>query len=306
MFSNGDLVGLRAFVAVAQDLSFVRASEQLGVSASALSQTIRCLEARIGVRLFNRTTRSVSLTDVGQKLFDQTGPAFTAVSEALAVAIESQSRPAGTVRVYSPRLAADKFLTPILKNFTSAYPDVVVDITVDGAVSDFVAKGYDVIIHLGEVIEKNFVARRLSLDLKQIAVASPEYIARHGIPDTPRDLTSHTCIRWRWPGEAKPYAWEFYESGRWFSVNVNGSLITTDREIITKSALQGLGIAFLAEDYVCKYIDTGELIPLLIEWSFPFSGFYLSYSDHRNISPATRVFIDTVFAASRRKIHIKQ
>jgi DNA-binding transcriptional LysR family regulator len=292
MIPTSDYGGLRAFVAVAEALSFGRAADALGVSSSALSQTIRGLEDRVGARLLNRTTRSVSLTEAGRALFERVRPAVDELGAAIDQLRAADGRPTGTVRIHSFRSAAELFLTPMLPEFARAYPEIVLDITLDDTVVDIVSGGFDAAIRLGEIIERDMVALRLGPELRQIAVASPAYLAERGTPATPHDLVSHTCIRWRWPGHASPYAWEFQEDGRWFTVAVAGPLIASNREFGINAALGGVGIAFAVEEVVAPFLADGRLVPLLERWSAPFPGFFLCYPQQRHMAPALRTFID--------------
>src|SRR5262249_9621215 len=198
ILSTADFGQLRAFVAVAEALNFTRAADRLGVSSSALSQLVRALEERVGVRLLHRNTRSVSLTEAGERLLERVRPAVQELATALGQTSHLREQPAGLVRIHCFRTAADQFIRPLLRSFNDTYPDVVLDITIDDEVVDIVAGRYDVAIRIGEVIERDMVAVRLGPDLRQIAVASPEYLARHGAPQHPRDLLSHQCIGWRW------------------------------------------------------------------------------------------------------------
>lgn len=299
LLSGSDYGQLRAFVVVGELSSFSRAAEVLGVSPSALSQMVRGLEERVGVRLLNRTTRSVALTEAGANLFHRVRPAVSELGEAIGQLRVYRERPAGAVRIHAFRSAAANYLEPMLASFTRSYPDVVLDITIDDEVVDIVAGGYDVAIRIGEVIERDMIAVRLGPDLRQLAVASPDYLAAHGYPKHPRDLVNHRCIRWRWPGHAMPYAWEFYEDGRWFSVVVNGPLIVDDKEIMRRAALNGVGIGFGAEQAVADDIEAGRLVPLLEQWSAPFPGLFLCYPQQRQMSPALRAFIDAVREAAK-------
>src|ERR1700678_3042533 len=294
LLSGADYNQLRAIVAVGELLSFSRAAEALAVSPSALSQMVRGFEERVGVTLLNRTTRSVALTDAGENLFRRVRPAVSELGDAIGQVRRYRERPAGTVRVHAFRSAADAYIEPILPAFTQAYPDVVLDITLDDGVVDVVGGGFDAAIRIGEVIERDMVAVQLGAELRQIAVASPGYLAVHGRPEHPRDLVSHRCIRWRWPGRATPYAWEFFENGSWFAVAVGGPLIVNDKEMALRAALQGVGIGFAVEATVADHIAAGRLEPLLERWSAPFPGLFLCYPQQRQMAPALRAFIDAV------------
>jgi DNA-binding transcriptional LysR family regulator len=294
LLSTTDFGQLRAFVAVAEALNFTRAAEKLGVSSSALSQLVRSLEERVGVRLLHRNTRSVSLTEAGDRLFQRVKPAVEELGAAIGQTSHLREQPVGLVRIHCFRTAADLYVRPILRSFHEAYPDVVLDITVDDEVVDVVEGRFDAAIRIGEVIEKDMVAIRLGPDLRQVAVASPDYLARRGSPQHPRDLLSHQCIGWRWPGHERPYKWEFLENGQWFEVAVEGPIIANSKEFCLQAALDGVGIAFPTDQLSAPHIAAGRLVPLLERWSAPFPGFYLCFPAQRQMAPPLRAFIDAV------------
>jgi DNA-binding transcriptional LysR family regulator len=292
--SNSDFGQLRAFAAVASLRSFSRAAALLGVSASAVSQTVRGLEERVGIQLLNRTTRSVSLTQAGELLFARVRPAMAEIGAALGDAQRYGARPAGTVRVHSFRFPAARFITPILAEFSAAYPEITLDITLKDEVVDIVGSGFDAAIRIGELIERDMVAVRLSPDLSQIAVAAPDYLAQYGTPRHPRDLAAHRCVGWRLPGRDRVYEWEFFEDGKWFEVAVKGPLIASDKEFGLKAAIDGAGIAFTIREMAEAAIADGRLVPLLEQWAAPFPGYFLCYPAQRQMAPALRAFIDAV------------
>lgn len=291
---GSEFAELRAFVTVAEQGNFARAASTLRISPSTLSQIIRELEERLGVRLLNRTTRSVSITEAGQRLLSRFKPAMEEMQAAVADASNLRDRPAGTVRLHTSRSAAVVVIEPLFGRFFEAFPEVILDITTDDAVTNIVAAGFDVSVRLGELLEEDMVAVRVSADIRQLAVASPAYLARHGRPQTPGDLHAHRCINWRWPGTTGLYNWEFAQDGRWFSVAVNGPLIVSHRDTALRAALQGVGIAFYGEHAVRPYIDTGELVPLLEEYSPTFPGWHLCYPKQRHTSAPVRAFVDFV------------
>ena len=284
---------LRAFVVVGELLSFTRAADALGTSPSALSQSIKALEESLGAQLFHRTTRRVALTEAGTTLLRRTRPAVTELTDAVDQLHRHGATAAGTVRIHAFRSAATKFLDPVVPAFTRAYPHVVLDITLDDAVVDVVAGGYDCSLRIGEVIERDMIALRLGPDMRQLAVAAPSYVKQHGKPKHPRELTKHACVRWRWPGQITPYAWEFYDDG-WFEVAVDGPLIVNDKEMNLRATLAGVGIGFLIDNVVAEPIKKGKLVPLLEAFSAPFPGIFLCYPQQRQMAPALRAFIDTV------------
>ncbi|WP_245319322.1 LysR family transcriptional regulator [Consotaella salsifontis] len=294
-----DFAQIRAFLAVAETLNFSRAAERLGVTPSALSQTIRAFEAEVGQQMFQRTTRSVVLTEAGLHLRGRMEPAVAEMAAALTQA-RSKGGPRGTVRIVAFRSAAERFLLPILPDLRRDLPDVTLDITLDDAVGDPVADGFDIAIRIGEVIAQDMIAVPLGADLRQIAVAAPAYLSRHGVPGHPRDLLAHDCICWRWPGQPHPFPWEFFEDGRWFSITPSGGLIVNDKTMAQRAALDGLGIAFSIEDTVRDHIAAGSLIPLLQRWSAPFAGFHLTYPRQRHMPAATRAVIDKIRLGVRK------
>ena len=289
-----DYAAMRAFVAITEATSFTQAAQSLGVSSSALSQVVRGLEDQMGCRLLNRTTRSVSLTEAGAALLRRARPAFDEIGAAFDEVWDRGNRVAGVVRVHAFPIAAAHFIQPMLARLHRRFPNVVLDLTLDDMVVDLVADGYDAGIRIGEVIERDMVAIRLGPELRQVVVASPEYLAEHGRPQAPQDLLNHPCVRWRWRGQPQPYAWEFCEDGRWFSVSVREPLIVDRREFGVAAAVQGVGIAFAIEQVVAPWIAAGQLVPLLEAWSAPFPGFFLCYPQQRQMAPALRAFIDTV------------
>lgn len=290
---------VRTFVVAAELLSFTRAAAALDMSPSALSQAIRALEARVGAQLFNRTTRRVALTEAGTLLLRRARPAVSELTDAIDQLHRHGATAAGTVRVHAFRSAAARFIEPILERFARTYPQVVLDLTLDDAVVDLVAGGYDVALRIGEVIEKDMIALKIGPDMRQIAVASPAYLEQHGTPKHPRDLTKHRCVRWRWPGQVVPYAWEFHENGQWFEVAVDGPLIVNDKELNLRATLAGVGIGFLIDNVVAEPIQKGLLVPVLERFSAPFPGMHLCYPQQRQMSPALRAFIDAVRDGAR-------
>jgi len=294
MLHPSDYGVLRAFAAVADQRSFSRAADLLGVSPSALSQAIRGLEERVGTRLLHRTTRSVAPTEAGERLLAGVRPAIEGLATAFDGARRDGASPAGTVRIHCFHAAAERFVSPILATLTRNYPRIVLDITVDDTVVDLVEGGFDAAIRLGEVIEHDMVALPLGDEIRQVVVAAPTYLARHGTPQEPRDLLAHQCIRWRWPGRKQPYEWEFSEDGRWFAVAVEGPLIANDRSFVLQAALDGVGIAFLKEASAAPFVADGRLMMLLNRWSAPFPGFHLCYPRQRISSRAVQAVVDAI------------
>lgn len=296
LMKPADFVRIRAFLAVAETLNFSRAAEELGITSSAISQTVRALEAHLGQQLFRRTTRTVSLTDEGIRLRERMRPLLEEMDRALTQSRDAAGRPSGNVRIVSFRSAGEKFILPILPALRRDLPEVTLDITLDDGLDDPVAGGFDLALRIGEVIAQDMIAVPLGGELRQIAVAAPDYLSRHGTPDHPRALLSHQCICWRWPGQNHPFPWEFFEKGRWFSITPSGGLIVNDKSMALQMALDGLGIAFCIEDTVQSYLQTGMLVPLLEHWSAPFPGFYLSYPRQPQMPAATRAVIERIRA----------
>ncbi|QEL26411.1 LysR family transcriptional regulator [Bosea sp. F3-2] len=291
---GSEFAQLRTFVTVAEQLSFTRAAERLGITPSSLSQTIRSLEERLGIRLLNRTTRSVALTPAGEALLLRLRPAMDEIGAALESAIRFRDTPSGTVRVHAARQAAQTFITPMLGTFSRSYPEIIVDVTVDDAVVDIVSGGWDVAIRPGEVVERDMIAVEIGGALCQHPVATPTYIAEHGVPETPEQLLDHNCIRWRWSGHSLPYAWEFYRDGNWFELVVKGSIIANDRGMMLAACLDDAGIAFATNRETDHLIAAGRLVKMLDAYCEPYPGFFLCYPRQRQMAPALRAFIDAV------------
>lgn len=239
---GSDFAELKAFAAIVERSSFARAAAHMGLSASALSQTIRQLEARLSIRLLNRTTRSVAPTEAGARLYDRIAPMIQELDAAVAEAVAATGRTAGTLRINTPGMAARKLIAPVVGRFHRAHPDVVLDIVIDDGISDIVAGRFDAGIRVGERLEKDMIAVRLTPDVLMLAVASPDYLADHGEPKSPTDLHNHACINWRFPGSGALYRWEMEKRGKKFEMSVKGPLISNLQEVVLEGALQGLGI----------------------------------------------------------------
>jgi DNA-binding transcriptional LysR family regulator len=277
---------LSAFLAVARERSFTRAAAQLGVSPSALSQTMRGLEERLGVRLLTRTTRSVAPTEAGERLAASVGPRLEEIEAELAALTEMRDKPAGTIRITTVDHAAQTILWPALGEFLRHYPDVQVEISVDNTLVDMVAQGFDAGIRMGEQVAHDMIAVRIGSEIRMAVVATPAYFAAHGIPKTPQDLASHNCINLRLPTLGGLYAWEFEQGSREINVRVEGQLTTNDIVVMRRAALDGVGLAFIPDDYVQAQIDSGELTRVMQDWTPPFPGYHLYYPSRRQLSPA--------------------
>ena len=290
---GSEFAQLKAFAAVVERASFARAADHVGLSPSALSQTIRQLEARLEVRLLNRTTRSVAPTAAGSRLYERIAPMMVEMDAALAEAVAATGRTAGTLRINTLGMAAKKLIAPRLGRFHRAHPDVVLDIVIDDGLSDIVAGRFDAGIRVGERLEKDMIAVRLTPDVKMLALASPAYLARHGEPKAPADLHRHRCINWRFPGSGRIYRWEFAKKGKKFEISVEGPLISNHQDVVVEGALQGLGILYAYDDdRVDEAIARGQLKRILAGWSLTSPGLYLYYSNRRHPQPALRAFID--------------
>lgn len=289
---NTDLAGITVFVTVAEARSFRAASERLGVTRSAVSQAIRRLEERMGVALIQRTTRSVHLTEAGERLYQSVRPALDDLGAAMEAVGELRDQPSGMLRVTVSSIA-ERFLSgPLLAGFLAAYPDIRLDITVSDEEFDIVAEGLDAGVRLGEVIEQDMIAIPVSDEQRQMVVGSPDYMARHGAPAHPRDLSAHPCIGWRPSPQVAPYRWEFTENGHDFDVAVNPRVTTNDMRVMIRLACAGAGLTFGMEETFRPYIARAELVPLLEEFCPPFPGFYLYYPTRRNVPLKLRVLID--------------
>lgn len=288
---GAEFAELKAFSAAAELLSFSRGAEQLGISASALSQTIRTLENRLGVRLLNRTTRTVALTEAGSRLYARVVPLFASFEEAISEINEARDAPTGTLRLCAPQMAILHILQPMLAGFQQRYPDVVLDITSDDSVEDIVGRGFDAGIRLGTLIEKDMIAVRISEPLRQIAVASPEYLESQGSPAAPTDLLHHRCINWRRPGRMGVYSWKFARGNEKLDMVVTGTLIVNDCAVALQSAVDGLGITVWIEDWMTDQLSSGRLVPLLQDWAPPASSFYLYHPSHVHVPAPLRAFI---------------
>lgn len=290
---GSDFAELKAFAAVVERSSFARAAEHLGLSPSALSQTIRQLEARLGARLLNRTTRSVAPTATGAQLYARIAPLFRDMADAVAEASAAAGQMGGTLRINTLAMAASQLIAPRLGRFHQAHPDVALDIVVDDGLSDIVAGRFDAGIRVGGRLEKDMIAVRLTPDVKMVAVASPDYLARHGTPQSPADLHDHACINWRLQVDGRTYRWEFTKKGKRVEVAAQGPLVTNHSDIGVAAALQGLGIAYAFDRArVDEYIAQGRLVPVLADWSVTKPGLFLYYSNRRHPSPALSAFID--------------
>lgn len=286
------LPALLVFARVARHASFTRTARELGVSPSALSQTVRALETRLGVRLLNRTTRRVGLTEAGDVLLARIGPALADIDGALDDLRQQRTRPAGTLRVTMPRGVVSAFFEPHLADFLTAYPDIRLDIHVDNSLNDLIGESLDCGIRLGEKVQRDMIALPLGGKQRSVVVGAPAYFARRGRPRHPRDLQTHDCLRSRFSTGGAIYRWEFCERGRWYEINVEGSLISNDTGLLTRAARDGIGLMHTMELGVRAELDSGALERVLDEHLPPYDGFYLYYPSRAQLAPKLRVFAD--------------
>jgi DNA-binding transcriptional LysR family regulator len=291
---RGNLNDFLSFLAVARERSFTKAAAKQGVSQSTLSHTIRELEARLGVRLLTRTTRSVALTEAGERLFRTVAPRLDEIDAEVAALSELRDKPAGTIRITAGEHAAQAVLWPALARLLPAYPDIKVEIVIDYGLTDIVAERYDAGVRLGEQVARDMIAVRIGPDMRMAVVGSPSYFARHPRPKKPQDLTAHGCINLRLPTYGGIYAWEFEKGGRELKVRVEGQLVFNNIALRLDAALSGLGLAYLPEDQVRTHVEEGRLIRVLADWCPAFSGYHLYYPSRRQPTPAFALLVDAL------------
>lgn len=283
---------LTAFVAVAEHCSFTRAAEQLGLSTPSLSQAIRYLEEGFGVRLLNRTTRSVSLTEAGEQLLSHLSPLLEGVENAIDAVNAFRDKPAGTIRLTVHPLAAVSIIAPLVARFSTAYPDIGLEVSADLDCKDIVSDRFDAGIHLGNSIAQDMIAVPVGCTFRLTTVASPDYLAHRPAPSVPDDLREHSCIRYRWNKESVTNSWKFNKPQAQVEVAIDGSLTVNDHDLALRAGVDGLGIVQLPEASVSALISEGRLVPLLSDWSPSWPGFYLFYSSRRHVPVKLRALID--------------
>jgi DNA-binding transcriptional LysR family regulator len=289
-----DFGELNAFMAVAEERSFTRAAAKLGTSQSTLSQTLQRLEARLGLRLVTRTTRSVAPTEAGERLLETLRPAFDGIDSQLAALTRLRDKPAGVVRINATEHVAETVIWPALRRLLPDYPDIEIELTGQSALTDIVAGRYDAGVRLGELVDKDMIAVRIGPPLRMMAVASPSYFARSPPPRTPHDLAQHACINLRLPSLGGLYAWEFEKDGRELRVRVDGTLAFNEGRMIVAAAIDGFGIGYVTNDYAEQPVAEGRLIAVLQDWSPPFAGYHLYYPSRRQLSPAFTLIVEAL------------
>jgi DNA-binding transcriptional LysR family regulator len=285
---------LIAFIEVARERSFTKAAAKLGVSQSALSYTVRTLEGRIGLQLLTRTTRSVSLTEAGERLLRTIGPRLDEIEAEISSLSELRDKPAGTVRITSVEHAAETILWPALAPLLRGYPDVNVEIITDYRLIDIAAERYDAGVRLGEQVDKDMIAVRIGSNFRMAVVAAPSYFASRPRPLSPQDLTGHDCIGLRLPTHGGLYAWDFRKDARALEVRIQGRVVFNTVGMMRNAALEGLGLAYLPEDVVEAALRKGQLVRILEDWCPPLPGYHLYYTSRRQPSPAFALVVDTL------------
>jgi len=292
--SQPNLNDLAAFLAVARARSFTRAAAQLGVSQSALSQAVRGLEARLGLRLLTRTTRSVATTEAGERLLARAGPHLDELASELAALGDLRDRPAGTVRITAHDHALRTVLWPALARLLPTYPDIKVEVVIEYGLTDIVAGRYDAGIRSGEMVAKDMIAVRVGPDLRSAVVAAPGYFATRTMPATPQDLTVHDCINLRLPTHGGLYAWEFAQAGHDIKVRVDGQLVFNASAPMLDAAIAGFGMAYLPQDMVEAHIAEGRLVRVLADWCPPYPGYHLYYPSRRQPTAAFSLVLEAL------------
>lgn len=289
-----NLNDLSAFVLVAREGSFTRAAAQLGVSQSALSQTIRGLEERLGIRLLTRTTRRVAPTDAGARLLETIGPRLAGIEDDLAALSELRDKPAGSIRITASDHAANAILLPKLLPLLAGYPDIHLEINTDYRMIDIVEQRFDAGVRLGEHLAKDMIAVRIGPDVRMAVVAAPGYLGAHTRPQKPQDLTNHHCINVRLPTHGGLLPWDFNKDGHTLNVRVDGQLILNGFPQVLQATLAGAGLAFMLEDTVQAHLDDGSLVRVLEDWCSPFPGYHLYYPSRRQPSSAFALIVDAL------------
>jgi len=288
---NPSTADLSIFLSIARHLNFSRAAVDLGLTPSALSHSLRALENRLGVRLFNRTTRSVALTEAGERLFARLKPAFRDIEDALEDLNHFRDKPSGNLRITSGRQACELVLLPIASEFLQAYPDIRLEVVESDALLDIVAAGFDAGVRFGNRLEADMVSLPIGPNLRSVVVGSPAFFQRHPAPQKPEDLHALPCIRHRFPSGAL-YRWEFERGGIIQEIEVNGPLTLGDVSLMVGPALQGLGLTYVFEDMVSEHLAAGRLVQVLADWCPYYPGLHLYYPSRRHVPAPLKAFID--------------
>jgi DNA-binding transcriptional LysR family regulator len=291
---RGILDDLLAFLAVGRERSFTKAAAKLGVSQSALSHTIRELEARLGVRLLTRTTRSVSPTEAGERLLLTLGPRFEEIDAEIEALSELREKPAGTIRITAAEYAVETILWPKLVKFLRHYPDIKIELIVDNGLTDIVAQRYDAGVRAGEQVAKDMIAVRIGPDMRMAVVGAPSYFRKRSEPKKPQDLIGHNCINLRLSTHGGLYAWEFEKGNRELKVRVEGQLIFNGTFQMLAAALSGFGLTYVPEDLAQPHLVKGRLKRVLEDWCPPYSGYHLYYPSGRQSSAAFALLVDAL------------
>lgn len=289
-----NLKDLNAFVVVAEEGSFTRAAARLGVSQSALSQTVRGLEERLGLRLLSRTTRSVSPTEAGARLLARIGPALRAIDEGLTQLTELRDKPAGTIRITADEFAVHHVLWPAIERFLPSYPDIQVEITTDYGRTDIVSARYDAGVRRGRLVSQDMISVPISADIRMAVVGSPSYFEGHPPPKSPQDLIAHRCIHLRLPTHGELFPWTFQRGGKEQRVKVEGQLVFSTLPAVVTAAVAGFGLAYVPEALVRPHVQAGQLVEVLAAWRQTFERYHLYYSSRRHASPAFSLLVDAL------------
>lgn len=289
-----DFNHLTWFRIVAEERSFTKAAARIGVAQSTLSHTIKLLEARMGIRLLTRTTRNVATTVAGERLLRTITPRMAEIEDEIAALMEFRDKPLGSIRLTLSDHALESIVWPKLKPVLNAYPDISVELLLDSTFRNIVDEGFDAGVRLGESVEKDMIAVRIGPDWRLVAVASPDYLDEHGVPEHPKDLVRHSCINMRHETAGSLYAWEFAKDGQELRVRVDGQLTFNNSYAMIDAALNGYGIAYVPENIVERQIVAGELLQVLDDWSPFFDGYFLYYPSRRQNLPAFKIIVDAL------------
>ena len=283
-----------AFLAVARERSFTKAAAQLGVTPSALSHSVRHLEERLSIRLLSRTTRDVSPTEAGERLMRSIGPHFEQIDAEIDRLSELRDKPAGNIRIACSDYVIDTIFRPMLRQFLRDYPDISVELFIDNGFTNIVEQRFDAGVRLGEALGKDMIAVRIGPDWRFTVVGTPDYLERRSKPETPQELTNHSCINMRLTTAGGIYAWEFKKDGRELNVRVEGQLAFNSVIPVLNAALDGHGLAYVPEDLTKRYLDSGQLVEVLADWSPTWQGYHLYYPSRRQASPAFSAFVEAI------------